>query len=312
MGGESNMNLSHIIVILLLICTVSAVVVMLMSRRKQRRTLVTLNRMIDAAISGTFTENTYDESLLSSVEARFAQYLRGMETASKKLAKDKDKIKELISDISHQTKTPISNIMLYSQLLSEQTLSPECEACVNTLNKQALKLNFLIDSLVKTSRLETDIFTLHPTINEIIPMLKDICKQVEHKALEKEIKLVISPTKECAYFDYKWTSEAILNILDNAIKYSSSGTSILIRVISYELFCRIDIEDNGIGIAVEEQSKIFKRFYRSPNVSTMEGVGIGLYLSRQIISKEGGYIKLSSVIGKGSTFSTFLLKQKPN
>lgn len=312
MGGESNMSTSHMILILLLICTVSAVIVMLISRRKQRRTLETLNRMIDTAISGTFTENTYDESLLSSVEARFAHYLRGMETASKELAKDKDKIKELISDISHQTKTPIANIMLYSQLLSEQTLSPECESCVSTLNKQALKLSFLIDSLVKTSRLETDIFTLHPTINEIMPMLIDTCKQVENKALEKEIELIITPSKETAYFDYKWTSEAILNILDNSIKYSPQGTSILIRVVSYELFCRIDIEDNGIGIAEEEHAKIFSRFYRSPNVSTMEGVGIGLYLSRQIIGKEGGYIKLSSETGKGSTFSTFLLKQKPN
>lgn len=282
-----------------------------MSRRKQRRTLNTLNRMIDAAISGTFTEDTYDESLLSSVEARFAQYLKAMEISSKELAADKDKIKELISDISHQTKTPIANILLYSQLLSEQTLSPECESCVSTLNKQALRLNFLVDSLVKTSRLETDIFTLHPSINEIMPMLMDTCKQVTKKALEKNIEIITTPTRETAYFDYKWTSEAILNILDNAIKYSPQDKPILIRVVSYELFCRIDIEDNGIGIAENEQVKIFQRFYRSPLVSTMEGVGIGLYLSRQIIGKEGGYIKLSSVIDKGSTFSVFLLKQKP-
>lgn len=267
--------------------------------------------MLDTAISKTFTEDTYDESLLSSVEVRFAQYLKTMEVSSKELAEDKKKIKELISDISHQTKTPLANILLYSQLLNEQTLSPECESCVTTLNKQALRLSFLIDSLVKTSRLETDIFTLHPSINEIMPLLLDTCKQVSEKATEKNIKLITTPTEENAYFDYKWTSEAIFNILDNAIKYSPQDTSIMIQVVSYELFCRIDIEDHGIGIAQEEQVKIFQRFYRSPFVSSMEGVGIGLYLSRQIIGKEGGYIKLSSEIDKGSTFSIFLLKQKP-
>ena len=110
-----------------------------------------------------------------------------------------------------------------------------------------------------------------------------------------------------AAFDMKWTTEALANIVDNAIKYTEHGT-IRISAVSYEMFARIDISDTGTGISESEQAKIFARFYRSNSVQKQEGVGIGLYLARQIISGEGGYIKVASVPGKGSAFSIFLPK----
>ncbi|MNW68015.1 Signal transduction histidine-protein kinase ArlS [compost metagenome] len=94
--------------------------------------------------------------------------------------------------------------------------------------------------------------------------------------------------------------------MDNAIKYTETGGSMDIKVMAYELFCRIDITDSGIGIAEEEQGKIFTRFYRSPTVNSQEGVGIGLFLAREIIAAEGGYIKVRSHYDRGSTFSIFL------
>ena len=114
-------------------------------------------------------------------------------------------------------------------------------------------------------------------------------------------------TDAFAVFDFKWTAEALANIVDNAIKYTEHGT-ITISAVSYEMFARIDISDTGSGIPETEQAKIFARFYRSNSVQKQEGVGIGLYLARQIISGEGGYIKVASVPGKGSTFSIFLPK----
>ena len=114
-------------------------------------------------------------------------------------------------------------------------------------------------------------------------------------------------TDAFAVFDFKWTAEALANIVDNAIKYTEHGT-ITISAVSYEMFARIDISDTGSGIPETEQAKIFARFYRSNSVQKQEGVGIGLYLDRQIISGEGGYIKVASVPGKGSTFSIFLPK----
>ena len=98
------------------------------------------------------------------------------------------------------------------------------------------------------------------------------------------------------------------NIVDNAIKYTEHGT-ITISAVSYEMFARIDISDTGSGIPETEQAKIFARFYRSKAVQEQEGVGIGLYLARQILSGEGGYIKVTSALGKGSTFSVFLPRE---
>ncbi len=222
------------------------------------------------------------------------------------LAEEKTKINELISDISHQTKTPIANISLYAQLLEESILSKEQRNCVTALMEQTEKLNFLINSLVKTSRLEAGIILVAPTKNTIQSLLDNVMNEGMPKAKAKGITLSAKKTDICAIFDHKWTTEALYNILDNAIKYTPCGGDITIRVTAYQLFSRIDISDTGIGMCEEETTKIFSRFYRSPRVRDEEGVGIGLYLAREIITNEGGYIKVQSSPKKGSTFSVFL------
>ena len=138
-------------------------------------------------------------------------------------------------------------------------------------------------------------------------LLESVAEQYAAKASEKGLSLQLQVTDAFAVFDFKWTVEALANIADNAIKYTEHGT-ITISAVSYEMFARIDISDTGTGISESEQAKIFARFYRSNSVHKQEGVGIGLYLARQIISGEGGYIKVASVPGKGSTFSIFLPK----
>ncbi len=285
---------------------VVAVCFVLHYRVKTRKTLNCASRMIDDAISGNFTESFFDESLLSSVEAKLAQYLNSCSVSSKNLAAEKDKIKELIADISHQTKTPVSNILLYTQLLSEQNLSGESAQYVLNLSEQAQKLSFLIDSLVKVSRLETGIITLTPKQSDVSSLLSAVSTQIAPKAKAKNISLTICETAEKACFDPKWTVEAVYNIADNAVKYTPCGGSIEFSATAFELFCRIDIKDSGIGVSEDEQTKIFSRFYRSPRVAESEGVGIGLYLAREIVSGEGGYIRVSSVKDEGSVFSVYL------
>lgn len=277
-------------------------------RAKIRRTMAQLGKMIDEARDGTFEVNHYDESLLSSVEAKMMQYLSNSEVSKKNLGEEKNRIKELISDISHQTKTPIANILLYSQLLKEVELSKESIQLVEDLNQQAEKLDFLIQSLIKISRLENGIMELQPKVQSIQPMLESVGKQVLIKAQQKEIELRIEDTLATAYFDRKWTTEAIVNIVDNAVKYSKKQEQIEIMVKAYELFVCIQIKDQGIGIAEAEQAQIFGRFYRSKMVSEEEGIGLGLYLAREIIATEGGYIKVASTVGKGSVFSVYLLQ----
>ena len=162
----------------------------------------------------------------------------------------------------------------------------------------------MIDSLVKPSRLENGIISLAPSKQHCSHCLKALLEQYAAKVSEKGLSLQLQDTDAFAVFDFKWTAEALANIVDNAIKYTDHGT-IRISAVSYEMFARIDISDTGSGIPESEQAKIFARFYRSNSVQKQEGVGIGLYLARQIISGEGGYIKVASVPGKGSTFSIF-------
>ena len=221
---------------------------------------------------------------------------------------EKDKIKTLIANISHQTKTPIANLLLYSELIAEEELPGDMHSNVEAIHQQTEKLRFLIDSLVKLSRLENGILTLSPRQESVQPMLDGIAAQYGSKTKQKGLVLQISETTSSACCDPKWTTEALGNLVDNAIKYTPSG-SVTISAAEYELFTRIDVTDTGIGIEESEQPKIFSRFYRSEAVRENEGVGIGLYLAREIISGEGGYIKLTSEPGKGSTFSVFLPRQ---
>lgn len=267
-----------------------------------------LSKMLDRAISGNFDQFTFDETMYSSLEAKLAKFLAQSSLSSDKIKSERDKIKELIADISHQTKTPIANILLYAQLVSETELPDDCRQYVNLLVSQSEKLNFLINSLVNLSRLETGIISVSPKKDNISRLLVSVRENILPKAKAKNIEIVFPETVCEAVFDIKWTVEAINNIADNAVKYTPSGGKIEFSIISYDMFCRIDISDNGIGIAKEEYSKIFGRFYRSANVSDEDGVGIGLFLAREIISSEKGYIKVSSGPGKGSTFSVFLPK----
>ena len=276
------------------------------TRLRTRRMLDTLGKMLDDAIRGEFRESLYDESRLSALETRMAHYLSASAVSAKNLAEEKDAIKTLIGDISHQTKTPIANLLLYAQLLEEQDLPPESREYASALEHQAEKLRFLIDALVKTSRLESGVLAMTPKRHGIQQLLDAASAQAAPGAEAKAITLTVEPTDLTARFDPKWTAEALYNLVDNAVKYTPAGGAVTLRAVGYELFCRVDVTDTGPGIPESEQASIFQRFYRSPSASEAEGVGIGLYLARQIAAGQGGYLKVSSRPGEGSTFSLFL------
>lgn len=301
------MNLSNLACLIVSLSAVAlAAAAIIGSRLAVLRTVNRLDRMLQDAIDGTFSEQAFDESRLSALEARMMRYLSECAVSSKNLLTEKETIKALISDISHQTKTPIANILLYAQLLSEHELPEVCRPCVEALSSQAEKLNFLIGALVKTSRLETGIIRVKPELCGVEALLQQAAEPVLPKAEAKGITLSLPEADAKARFDPKWTAEAVGNLLDNAVKYAPEGSEITVTVRPYELFCRIDVQDQGIGILPEEQSRIFQRFYRSPAVADREGVGIGLYLTREILAAQGGFIKVQSEPGQGSTFSVFL------
>ena len=271
-----------------------------------KKLLARLDKMLEDGINGTFSESDYDETQLSKLESKWLRYLTSSKLSAQKTEQEREKLQELVSDISHQTKTPLSNILLYTQLLQEQNIDGQSRQLVDEIRQQSEKLEFLIQSLVKTSRLETGTFQLAPLKNNIDSVIDAAIEQITPKAKSKQIKIMYSSQSHTAKFDIKWTREALFNILDNAVKYSPRNSVIKITVYAYEMFACVSVADQGIGIPEEELPRIFGRFYRGQNVREQNGVGIGLYLSRQIIEGQGGYITVESTVNQGSIFKIFL------
>ena len=297
------------ILIISIAAALIAITVAIIEHIRTRRLTDRIGDMLDSAIKGDFTESTYDESVESLLESKLGEYLSSSSLSAKKVEEEKEKIKTLISDISHQTKTPIANLVLYSELLAEEDLSDSAKEKLAAIDSQAEKLKFLIDSLVKMSRLENGLMTYVPAASSVDELFESITDSLSAKAASKGISIEYEPTTLYINSDPKWTYEAVFNIADNAVKYTKEG-GVKMRATEYEMFVRIDIEDTGIGISEEDSAKVFSRFYRSRAVSEEEGVGIGLCLAREIITGVGGYIRLESAPGKGSKFSIYIPKGK--
>lgn len=170
------------------------------------------------------------------------------------------------------------------------------------------KLTFLTNSLMKMSRLESGLIRLKPEKNNLNEIVLQAVKTVYAKAKQKEITITFDCGEiPAAMLDFHWTAEAVANVLDNAVKYTPKGGLIELEIIEYPSYLRLDISDTGVGIPQEEQAEIFGRFYRGSRSAGIDGVGIGLYLTRDILSRQNGYIKVASG-EKGSTFSLFFRK----
>lgn len=276
---------------------------------RTNKTLSRLDQMLTEAIEGTYEEQRYDESELSRLESRWKQYLSTSKLSVESARQDRENIKTILSDISHQTKTPLANIILYSELLKEQTLTPEGKELAEHLHGQAEKLEFLIQALVKMSRLEGNVLEVRPRLQPLAALLTKAGQGIATKAQSKSITINMESPKDAeAVFDLKWTEEALFNILDNAVKYSPAGSTVNVSVKPYNMYVCIRISDEGPGIPEQERNLIFRRFYRGEVNQQEEGVGIGLYLAREIIKKNEGYIKVNAGAEKGAAFKIYLRK----
>ncbi len=269
-------------------------------------------KALDQIISGEKLQvQANKETLESKLKHKLIRLSEITEGAVSESRMEKDELQSLLSDISHQIKTPIANIKMYNNILIEREVSKEKQKEFLTLsNLQIEKLDFLMKSMIKMSRLENGVIQLKPKDNFIISIIANALAQINQKAEDKKISIEISCEEEIkAAFDEKWTEEAIFNVIDNAVKYTPRGGKISIEVEELEMYVAVSICDNGIGIDEEEQGRIFQRFYRSPMVQGEEGVGVGLALTREIILKEQGFMKIKSELGKGTKFSIYLPKK---
>ena len=269
----------------------------------------TLDHMMD---SPDWPQVDYEaETLLSRISHRLERLYNVMQKTRHTAEGEKEELQSLVSDISHQTKTPIANLKLINDTMLTRPLTEEKrKEFLQATGTQLDKLDFLIQGMVKTSRLETGVISLEqkqqPVYDTLAAALGGILLNAEKKQIDVQVEC---PEHLDARHDRKWTSEALFNILDNAVKYTPAGGQIRVSVEGWEMYVKIDIADTGIGITEQHQGTIFKRFYREDAVHDVDGIGIGLYLAREIVTLQGGYIRVASEVGKGSTFSVFLLRK---
>ena len=220
---------------------------------------------------------------------------------------EKEQIKQLISNISHQLKTPLANVMMYEELLGSNDLTKEQQSkFLHKLKMQTEKIDWLLESLFKMSKLEQNVIEFDVEKEGIKKTIRNAVSAVFEKAEEKNIDIHVMEFEDVVLLhNPKWTLEVFVNLLENAIKYTSFGL-IEISLEQLETYSIVHIKDNGIGISKEDIPHIFERFYRSKNAEQTEGSGIGLYLSKMILEKEKGYLTVKSDLGKGSIFSVFL------
>lgn len=252
-----------------------------------------------------------EESLFYKINYRLGRLYEVMQENKNNIAKERADLQELISDISHQVKTPIANLKIINNTLLENEVPPQKQKEFLTAQASQLdKLDFLMQAMIKTSRLETGVISLNQKQQPVYDTLATALGWILFNAEKKQIDVQVEcPEHLDARHDRKWTSEALFNILDNAVKYTPAGGQIRVSVEGWEMYVKINIADTGIGISEQHQGTIFKRFYREDAVHDVEGIGIGLYLAREIVTLQEGYIRVASEIGQGSTFSVFLLRK---
>ena len=251
---------------------------------------------------------TDEDNLLYKIQHRVSRLYDVIRENHNAVSKERTDLQELISDISHQVKTPIANLKMSDATWIEQSVPSEKQQEFYLAMKEQLdKLDFLMQSMIKTSRLETGMISLDVKQQAIYDTLAAALGGILLNAEQKKIDVTVEcPESILVIHDKKWTTEALFNILDNAIKYTPMCGKVKILVSRWEMYAKIDITDTGIGIPEKHQGTIFKRFYRENVVHDAPGVGIGLYLTREIITQQGGFIRVASEVGRGSTFSVFL------
>lgn len=256
-------------------------------------------------------ESTDDTDTEDSLKGKLSEKLKRIAhiqwSREEEIRREKEQIKELISDVSHQIKTPIANMRLYLELLQEEKMTEKGAQFLTSMRKQTDKLNFLFENMVKMSRLEAGVIRIQPIMANLRDTIGKAVAAVVPKAERKCIVIYAECPDELVFrHDSRWTEEALFNILDNAVKYTQAGGSIRITVTVQEMFTKISIRDSGKGITEERQAEIFTRFYREPEVHNEEGIGVGLYLARKIIELQNGYIGVVSRTGCGADFQVYL------
>lgn len=290
------------------IWAVTATMLLLLFGIRNRRIYRKINMLLERLIEGRKMDDIpFNESELSLFYNQLNAISKKLDYEIGRADLEKEQIKQLISNISHQLKTPLANVMMYEELLEGKDLTKKQQSdFLHKLKTQTEKIDWLLESLFKMSKLEQNVIEFDVKKAGIKETIRNAVSTIYEKAEEKDIDICVTEFEDIMLLhNPKWTLEVFVNLLENATKYTPSGL-IEISLEQLETYSIIHIKDTGIGISKEDIPYIFERFYRSKKVEQTEGSGIGLYLSKMILEKEKGYLTVESELGKGSVFSVFL------
>lgn len=266
-------------------------------------------RLIQAT-KGDYTAVSYDEGMEAAIGEEANRLLALLDQQRQKQQHETCVVQQFLSDVAHQIKTPLSNITVYSELVSgSPNVSQEERELLELICRQSEKLDFLVGMLIKASRMELEMIQVHPVMGALDEVIARCSEEKALDARQKEMEMRIEPSGVICPFDPGWMEEALGNLIDNAIKYAPCGSPIEEFVTAYGLFWCIHVRDHGSGVCESEQGLIFQRFYRSERTRNQPGLGIGLYLAREIVHLHGGYIEVRSKEGEGAEFCVYLPKQ---
>ena len=227
--------------------------------------------------------------------------------------REKEFLKNTISDISHQLKTPLAALNIYNGLLQDGDMELSAVKEFTDLSEQELdRIEILVQNLLKITKLDAGAIVLEKTTENVADMLRDVELHFAYRAKQEHKELVLSGPEEVLLFcDRDWLTEAIDNIVKNALDHTESGDAVHITWKALPNAVQIAVKDNGCGIHPEDLHHIFKRFYRSRFSQDKQCIGLGLPLAKTIVEAHSGTIEVDSELGKGTTFTmNFLIPTK--
>lgn len=287
------------IIVLFFILTIFIVIFLV----RQWRQVKSLSDYMDKVVNGNYDLNIkgYEEGTFSTLRNDVYKLMVKLKEGRDQSIQDKKELEQVLSDISHQIKTPLTSMYVINDVLKKDDIEPELKQQFLEKNKLQLeRMEWLVSSLLKLSRLDSGSVLLK---KEQVPLLDCLNQALEPLQIPMELKNVkvsIMGENITVIADFHWTVEVFINILKNAYEHVSSNGKIEIEVISNPIYTEVSISDNGSGIKKEDLPHIFERFYTGSN--NKESIGIGLNMAKKIMDKQFGDIMVTSEEKKGTTF----------
>ena len=246
-----------------------------------------ISRMLERVLNGECIqpgEIGYEDTLPAKIRYQIRRISEKNQGVEARITRERDETKALIGEIAHQMRNPLAGVESYTQLLEGEISGEPGRTYLRALEQSEQRLHFLTESFIKMARLEQQMIQIKKTTDALADTIFSAVLLVQ------KVEVTVAEEKK-VWHDGNWLGEAVYNLLDNSVKYASEHSKIRVVVRQDEMYTRIVVSDDGIGIPEGEENRIFQRFYRGSRVTGEPGFGLGLYISREIVRLHGGFMK---------------------